>query len=471
MEVAAQPLAGDGLRRVISFWDASALVVGMIVGSGIFRAPAAVAGHLPSALWIMVAWTVGGLLSLAGGIVAAELGVRFPRSGGQYVFLQEAYGPSVAFAFGWTEILISKPSVLAGIASIFASYFAPLAGIGESARAQQALAMGAIALLTFVNCLGVKSGTRTQNLLTSVKVAGLALLGVGIFASGRGDWSHFALSAGASDGASSAAAAAFHGLPMALALALVSVLYTYDGWIDVTYSAGEVVDPRRALPRAILCGTVLCIGLYLLANAAYIYVLAPSEMAGATRVAADALGRAFGSAGATALAALVVVSSLGVLNGSILTGVRVPYAMAVGGMLFAPLGRLHRRTLSPVNALLAQGFFACVILVFAKTFENIASLFVETTWFFYAVSFAGLLWIQRREARAPGTGAHANQGTGARFRLSTPAAVIFILVTLTIIGSDLVHGDWRVRIGMIVVAAGVPMYHVWRALAGFRVKA
>lgn len=456
--VAAQPLAGDGLRRVISFWDASALVVGMIVGSGIFRAPAAVAGHLHSAFWVMAAWAIGGLLSLAGGIVAAELGARFPRSGGQYVFLQEAYGPSVAFAFGWTEILISKPSVLAGIASIFASYFAPLVGATESEAAQHALAMGAIALLTFVNCLGVKSGTRTQNALTTVKVAGLALLGIGIFVSGRGDWSHFAGTGPASSA---------HGLPMALALALVSVLYTYDGWIDVTYSAGEVVNPRRALPRAILCGTLLCIALYLLTNAAYLYVLSPSEMAGAARVAADALGRAFGSAGARALAALVVVSSLGVLNGSILTGVRVPYAMAVGGMLFALLGRLHRRTLSPVNALVAQGLFACLILVFAKTFENIASLFVETTWFFYAVSFAGLLRIQWRESR----GSRSKEGAGVHFPFSTPAAVIFILVTLAIIGSDLVQGDWRVRTGMVVVASGVPMYYAWRALTGFRVKA
>src|SRR5262245_12376930 len=386
-EVAAQPLAGDGLRRVITFWDASALVVGMIVGSGIFRAPASVAEHLPSAFWMMVAWIIGGLLSLAGGIASAELGARFPRSGGQYVFLQEAFGPSVAFAFGWTTILISKPSVLAGISTIFASYFAPLVGIPEDHH--QDLAMGAIALLTLVNCLGVKSGTRTQNFLTSVKVAGLAMLGIGVFVSGRGDWSHFT--------SVPADTAPSHALPIALALALVSVLYTYDGWIDVTYSGGEVVNPRRVLPLAILCGTLACMGLYLLANAAYIYVLEPAEMAGATRVAADALARAFGETGGQALAVLVVFSSLGVLNGSILTGVRVPYAMAIGGMLFARLGRLHRRTLSPVNALVAQGFFACLIVAFARTFETIASLFVSTSWLFYAISFAGLLLIQWRE--------------------------------------------------------------------------
>lgn len=472
LEDRTQPLVGDGLRRVISFWDASALVVGMIVGSGIFRTPATVAAHLPVAFWIMVAWTIGGLLSLAGGIAAAELGARFPRSGGQYVFLQEAFGPSVAFAFGWTEILIGKPSILAGISTVFASYCAPLVGLGDGS--QRALAMGAIALLTFVNCLGVKSGTRAQNFLTAVKVAGLGLLGVGVFVSGRGDWSHFSAGAGraaesmGSVASSAAGAVPVHPLPIALALALVSILYTYDGWIDVTYSGGEVVNPRRALPRAILGGTLACMGLYLLANAAYIYILSPAEMAGATRVAADALTRAFGGAGGQALAVLVVVSTLGVLNGSILTGVRVPYAMAVAGMLFAPLGRLHRRTLSPVNALVAQGLFACVILLVAETFEQIASLFVDTTWTFYAVSFAGLLWIQRRESR---TRRADPAESDVRFPFSTLAAVIFILVTVVIVGSDLVYGNWRVRTGMVVVAAGIPAYHIWRVLTARRVRA
>jgi APA family basic amino acid/polyamine antiporter len=210
-------------------------------------------------------------------------------------------------------------------------------------------------------------------------------------------------------------------------------------------------------------------------------MLAPSELAGATRVAADALGRAFGPAGGRALAALVVVSSLGVLNGSILTGVRVPYAMAIRGMLFAPLGRLHSRTHSPVNALLAQGFFACLIVVLLDKFENIASLFVDTTWLFYAVSFCGLLWIQWRERDGggpenAGTGPRSAAvssvaaGTSIRFPYSTPAAALFIVVTLAIIGSDLVTGDWHVRCGMLVVAAGIPMYHVWRRLTAAPVR-
>src|SRR5207249_1983481 len=211
-----------------------------------------------------------------------------------------------------------KPSILAGIATVFAIYFSGLTGLPQVSRTP--LAMAAIALLTFINCLGVKSGTRTQNLLTAAKTLGLALLGVGVFAAGRGDWSHFTAAAGGTAPSAPAAAAVPHSLLVALALGLVTILYTYDGWIDVTYTAGEVIRPDRVLPRAILAGTLVCTALYLLANAAYIYVLAPAEMPGVENVAAVALSRAFGPMGGTALALLVVTSTLGILNGSILTG-------------------------------------------------------------------------------------------------------------------------------------------------------
>jgi len=345
--------------------------------------------------------------------------------------------------------------------------------VGAPPAAQKILAASAIAALTFVNCLGVKSGTRTQNAFTLVKTAGLALLGVAAIASGRGDLRHF-LSPGAagsaaaagSAGLAAAAGAAAHSLPVALALGLVTILYTYDGWIDVTYTAGEVVEPQRVLPRAIVAGTLVCTGLYLAANAAYLYLLEPAEIPRYENVAAVAFGRAFGPAGGTALALLVVVSTLGILNGSILTGVRVPYAMGRDGTLFRFLGRVHPRSLSPVNALVAQGAFACLVVLFAKGFDEIASLFVSTTWFFYAVSFIGLLVIQRRERRDLGVQggypASPARRADAAFRmpLSPLPAVLFILVTLFIIGSDLVFSGPRVLTGMAIVLAGVPLHRV-----------
>jgi APA family basic amino acid/polyamine antiporter len=441
----------EELRRVIGVWDAAALVVGLIIGSGIFRAPASVARELPTAALMLAAWVIGGLLSLAGGLAAAELGVRYPKSGGQYVFLREAFGPGVSFAFGWSNVLISRPSLLAGVALVFAGYFAPLFGLPDSSH--KALAIAAVALLTLVNCLGVKAGTRAQNLFTAAKVLGLALLGVAALASGRGSAAHFA---------GAAAAPLAHPLPVAMALGLITILFTYDGWIDVTYAGGEVARPGHTFPRAILIGTLGCMALYLLANVAYIYLLNPGDMPGAENIAALALERAFGPAGARTVSVLVMISTLGILNGSILTSTRVPYAMARDGVMFPPLGRVHPRTHSPVNSLVAIGLFTCVCLLLVPGFDTLADLFVTTTWFFYAVCFIGLLILQRRERR---TGAPSGTGEGTyRMPFSPWPAVLFSAVTLFIVGISVVQGAKQVLLAFAIIALGIPVYRTWQAV-------
>jgi basic amino acid/polyamine antiporter, APA family len=455
---AAPPAAPAGaqpeeLRRVIGLWDAAALVVGLIIGSGIFRAPASVAAELPSAALMLSAWVIGGLLSLAGGLAAAELGVRYPKSGGQYVFLREAFGPGVAFAFGWSNVLISRPSLLAGIALVFAGYFAPLFGIPDGA--QKYLAIGAVALLTFVNCLGVKAGTRAQNLFTAAKVLGLALLGVAALVSGRGDLAHLG---------PAAAAPLARPLPVAMALGLITVLFTYDGWIDVTYAGGEVKRPGHTIPRAILLGTLGCMLLYLLANVAYLYLLSPAEMRGAENIAALALARAFGGPGARAVSVLVMVSTLGILNGAVLTSVRVPYAMARDGVMLPALGRVHARTHSPVNALVAIGSFTCLSLLLVPGFDRLADIFVTTTWFFYAVCLVGLLVLRRRERR---TGVPSGTGEGTyRMPVATGLVGIFTAATLFIVGTSISQGAGQVLISFAVIALGIPVHRLWRARRG-----
>jgi len=449
------PAHPEELRRVIGLWDAAALVVGLIIGSGIFRAPASVATELPSAALMLSAWVIGGLLSLAGGLAAAELGVRYPRSGGQYVFLREAFGPSVSFAFGWSNVLISRPSLLAGIALVFASYFAPL--FGFPAWSEKYLAIGAVALLTLVNCLGVKAGTRTQNIFTAAKVLGLALLGVGALVSGRGDVAHFT---------AAEAAPLAHPLPVAMALGLITILFTYDGWIDVTYAGGEVKRPGFTFPRAILIGTLGCMLLYLLANVAYLYLLSPAEMRQAQNIAALALERAFGAPGARAVSVLVMVSTLGILNGAVLTSVRVPYAMARDGIMFPALGRVHPRTHSPVNALAAIGAFTCLSLLLVPGFDRLADIFVTTTWFFYAVCLVGLLLLRRRERR---TGVPSGSGEGTyRMPLATGLVAAFVAATLFIVGISLMQGAGQVLISFAVIALGVPVYKFWMASRGRR---
>jgi len=429
----------EELRRVIGLWDAAALVVGLIIGSGIFRAPSSVAQELPTPFLMLAAWVIGGLLSLAGGLAAAEWGVRYPHSGGQYVFLRQAFGPSASFAFGWSNVMISKPSVLAGIATVFATYVHALLGMPPSS--QKFLAMGAVLLFTFVNCLGVHSGTRTQNIFTAAKVVGLLALGVFALVSGNGSMAHFS---------QAAETTMKHPLAIALGLGLVTILYTYDGWIDVTYCGGEVQRPGYTFPRAIVLGTLACMALYLLCNVAYMYLLTPTEMAAHENIAGVALARAFGPTGNIVVSLLVVVSTLGILNGSILTGVRVPYAMARDGLLPSALGRVHPRTLSPVNALIVQGIFTCLIILVASGFDQIASLFVSTTWFFYAVCFAGLLVIQRREKR---TGVALGSSDTYRMPFSPWPAVFFIVVVLFAISCDLFLGGPQVLIGLGVIGA------------------
>ena len=430
----------EELHRVIGLWDAAALVVGLIIGSGIFRSPASVAQELPTPFLMLGAWVLGGLLSLAGGLAAAEWGVRYPHSGGQYVFLREAFGPSASFAFGWSNVLISKPSVLAGIATVFATYVHPLVGLPPSS--QKLLACGAVALFTFVNCLGVHSGTRTQNIFTLAKVIGLLALGVFALWSGKGTLSHLT--------ESGAGVALKHAPLVAMGLGLVTILYTYDGWIDVTYCGGEVQRPGYTFPRAIVLGTLVCMGLYLLCNVAYMYLLTPAEMAAHENIASVAMGKAFGPMGGVVVSLLVVVSTLGILNGSILTGVRVPYAMAKDGLLPRALGRVSKSQ-SPVNALIVQGVFTCLIVFLASGFDQIASLFVSTTWFFYAVCFLGLLVIQRREKR---TGVVGGTGEGTYRMPFTPwPALFFVVVVLFAISCDLFLNGAQVLVGLGVIAA------------------
>jgi len=321
------------LKRIIGQWSSVALVAGLIIGSGIFASPNDVAKHLPSAWLMLLAWVLGGFLSVAGGLSAAELAVRYPRSGGQYVFLREAFGRAVAFSFGWSYVLIARPSVIAAIATVFAIYFAGLFGLDPGT--QKMWAIVAITLFTVVNCLGVKEGTRTQNVFTWTKIVGLALLAGAALLSGRGDTAHFA---------GALVPSLEHSLPVALALGLITILYTYDGWIDVTFVAGEVKNPQKVLPFAIILGTGITLGLYLLANIAYLLLLSPGEMAANENIGAVALARAFGPTGNLLLSTLVMVSTLGILNGVVLTGVRVPYAMAHDKILFSGLGRVHPRT-------------------------------------------------------------------------------------------------------------------------------
>jgi len=383
----AAPPGRFELHRRIGLYAATAITVGNIIGSGIFRSPHSVAQELPGFGPVIMAWIVGGVLSICGSLVLTELAVRHPKTGGLYVFIREGFGNGWAFVFGWANLWVIKPTVIASITSVFALYFCQVLGLGHAAEFP--IGCAAIFLLTFINWLGVKQGAGTQSLFTTAKVIGILALCVLAFTL---PVTHpaTALAAGAKG-----AANAGHPLLLAFALSMITILFAYDGWTDSTYVAGEVTNPQRTMPIAILGGTWLVIAVYVLTNFAYYHVLSPNEVAGYEAVGSETIHRLLGDWGARGLAVLVAVSTFGTTNGAILTGPRVTQAAAADGLLPAPLAALHPTRETPGTALWLQAVLSCVWLWAAGGFDDVSGWFVTTSWLFYAVTTA-TIFVQRR---------------------------------------------------------------------------
>jgi len=437
------------LKRQIGLYAATAITVGNIVGSGIFRSPHSVAQEIPGVLLPLLAWVLGGVLSLCGSLALAELAVAHPRTGGLYVFLRESFGDAWGFVFGWANLWVIKPTVIAAIASVFALYFCE--AVRLPATAQLPVGCAAILLLTGVNALGVKEGAGTAALFTTLKIAGILILCAAAFTLTS---TH---PPGTPPVGAHAAAGPTSPLAIAFISAMIPVLFAYDGWTDVTYVGGEVLDPRRNLPIAIVWGTVLVIAVYVLTNLAFFRVLSADDVARYPAVGSETIGRLLGDWGRTALAVLVAISTFGTVNGAVLTGPRVTQAMAADGLLWRPLARLDPRRETPMLALLVQAVLACVWLAVAGGFEDVSGWFVTTSWLFYGMSIAAL-FVHRRRERAGRDLAHAG---GYRTPLYPITAWLFILVTVGLIASDLTASGWRAAAGVIVAALGFPVYWLW----------
>ncbi len=447
------------LRRQIGLYAATAITVGHIIGSGIFRSPHSVAQELPGLGLVLAAWVVGGILSICGSLVLAELAVTHPRTGGLYVFIREGFGDAWAFTFGWANLWVIKPTVIASITSVFALYFCQVLGLGHGA--EFAVGCAAIALLTFINWLGVREGAGTQSLFTTAKVIGILALCVMAFVvpstHAPGPVEHAAT-----------AGSAGHPVALAFALAMIGILFAYDGWTDSTYVAGEVLEPQRTMPIAILGGTWLVIGVYVLTNLAYYHVLSPNDVATYPAVGTETIHRLVGDWGARALAVLVAVSTFGTTNGAILTGPRVTQAMAADGLLWKPLAALDPRRGSPTTALWIQAVLSCVWLWAANGFEDVSGWFVTTSWLFYGVTTAALFVQRSREARGE------IAAPSYRTPLYPLPALVFLVVTAVIIWSDFsssapfaslarIHVPVpRAMAGVLIAATGFPVYWIWK---------
>jgi len=428
------------LKRQIGLFAATSITVGNIVGSGIFRSPHSVAQQLDTLGLVLAAWVLGGVLSMCGSLVLTELAVARPKTGGLYVMIRDAFGDAWGFVFGWANLWVMKPTVIASIISVFALYFCEALGLPQWMQLWSGMA--AILLLTFINWLGVKEGARTQELFTTAKMIGIVGLVVAAFTLPHGD-----------GGAAVAAPEAPPSLLVAFALAMIPVLFAYDGWTDATYVGGEVVNPRRTLPLAIVGGTVIVIVTYVLVNLAYYTVLLPAEVAHFEAVGSETIGRVLGDWGRTALAVLVAVSTFGTTNGAILTGPRVTLAMAADGLLWKPLARVDVQRSSPGPALWLQAGLSCLWLAFAGGFEDVSGWFVTTAWLFYGVTTAAVFVLRKRGGGAP---------DGYRTPLYPLTPILFILVTVALIASDLHDQGWRAAAGVIVAALGFPVYYLWK---------
>ena len=435
------------LSRRLGFWSSIGFVIGMTIGSGIFRTPAQIAARVPDPMSMLAVWGLGGAVTLCGALSIAELAASLPQAGGLYVFLREGWGRGTAFVFTWSELVLIRAAGLSGIAMVFGEYLLRSLGydpVVHSAAADYCAVAG-IVVATLANVRGVRTGALMTGATSAAKFAALALIAVAALLLGsRSDASatHFAL------GQAPVRAGLF-------GLAFISVLWAYDGFLDVAFLAGEVVNPARTLPRAIIGGTLAIIAIYLTTNAAYLYVLPIEQVAKSPLIAADTMAALVGRTGARFVSIVVAISTFGAVNSDLLGAPRIFYAAAEDGLFFKTLGRVHPTYRTPYISILFSAALG-IVFVLTGTFEQIADTFVLAIWPFYGLAVAGLYRIRRRTDlarpyRVPGYPI-------------VPA--IFIAACVYLVASALIGDPLWTSVTFGIMLLGVPIYYVVFARRG-----
>jgi basic amino acid/polyamine antiporter, APA family len=433
----------SALPRRLGLWSAVAVLVGSTIGSGIFRSPAGIADKLPGPLPLLAIWLTGGLFVLCGALTLAEVAGAFPRTGGVYVFIREAWGRLPAFLFGWSELVIIRAAALGAISTTFSEYLVRVLGydprVAPYSRYVHYIAAVAIVLTAAFNYVGIKWGALVQNLTTLAKTGALLLITILALAIGLPQTGgHFtpAIPAGSFSIGS-------------FGLALVSLLWVYDGWADVSFVGGEVKNPEKNLPRVLIFGTLIIIALYLLANLAYLAVLPVEQIRQSKLVAADVADKLMGAAGVAFVSVAVMISTFGTLNGSVMTGSRILFTMAADGLLFKPVAIVDRRFQTPAVAIGLSATLG-VIFVLAGTFERLADTFVTAIVPFYAMAVASVFVLRRRADYRP------------PFRVPGYPVVpaIFIVATILLLGNAIIDPASRVATLAVlgVILLGIPIF-------------
>jgi APA family basic amino acid/polyamine antiporter len=458
---AAAAHAQPSLLRALGLWGAVSIVVGTVIGSGIFLVPTRMISLVGSVQTLFVVWIVAGVLSLFGALTYAELAAAMPEAGGEYVYLTEAYGPFWGFVYGWTQMWVAKSGSIATLAAGFYTYltvFYPALGkpivvlpfhIGPEGSLLeihygQLVAIVLIVVLAGINYVGVEAGGAVQVAVTGLKMILLAgVIVVGLF-SGKGDFSHFAESIPAGTA----------GIAGFLA-AMVSALWAYDGWNNVSMVSSEIKEPQRNLPKALIFGTMAVILTYLLINVSYFYVLSPLRVAQSPRLAADMMTTIHGSVAGQAVTVAVLISILAALNGSILSGSRVPYALARGGLFFRSIAKVHPRFRTPGNSMIALCLWSCLV-VLSGWYDQLYTFVIFGSWILYLMTAASVFVLRRKRPDLP-----------RPYRVVGYPVVplLFVFVAILLLINTLQKYPRESLMGLALMALGVPFYFYWKGHA------
>jgi basic amino acid/polyamine antiporter, APA family len=459
-------LTKNHLIRGIGLLAATSIVVGGVIGTGVFLKARVMTCNVGAPRMVIIVWIVAGLFSLAGALTYAELAAMMPRAGGEYLFIREAYGPLWGFLYGWMRFFVATSGGQAALAAGFAIFFnvvtggmlgtnyftLDLAGYQAGFGGVQALAITAIFVITLVNCAAVSTGGNIASAFTVLKVVLVTGVGVGAFLLARGDWGHFALSraSGACEGVEPWARGGISGF----GAAMIGALWAYNGWNELTYVAGEVSHPQRNLPLALIGGIGVLGVLYVFVNSSYLYVLTPDEVAGvptSSSVATEVLGRFVGPVAGRLMAGAMAMSTFGALLVAILLGARIPYAMARDGLFFRYLAHVSPRTCVPIRALLAQALWAS-FLVLSGSFDTLTDYSMFAILIFVALAASSVFVLRRKMP-----GAERPYRTWGY----PVVPMLFLVVSGLLIGNTLLTVPRQALAGLGLLALGLPFYWYW----------
>jgi APA family basic amino acid/polyamine antiporter len=460
-----QLVRGLGLAAAIS------IVVGTVIGTGIFLKARVMMCNVESPGWMIFAWVAAGLLSLAGALTYSELAAMMPKAGGEYVFMREAYGKAPAFLYGWTQFAVAYTGSMAAKGIGFAIFLNALVGnsltqvffklnvpfLGEVPFGTvQVIALVMMVLVTLLNCLHVSIGGQVSVVLTGIKIVIVLVFGLAVFILADGTFGNFSLAGtgGGCEGVDASARASIGGFAPGMAAAMLGALWAYDGWTNVAILAGEVKNPQKNLPRALIGGMLIVIALYLLANLAYVYALDPQAIASVPKDSSVAVevGKLFlGKAAISLMSMTLLISTLGSFHTGTMSGARISYAMAHDGLFFKSLARISPKTRVPVNALILQCVWACV-LVLSGSYDKLTDYVIFAAWIFYALNTASVFYFRWKlpDAERP-------------YRtLGYPVVpALFLMVALWLLFNTVLANPTQSLTGLVIIALGLPIYYYW----------